>query len=177
MMSDLGTFFLQASDLRIGAGLEALRFSRVGEQLAASLQIRSHARHFCRQPKATRELLRLQRSLPGFPLDARDPLARELDVGPELLQPLADPAQSGNALFALYDHALRQPEPLASPFDDAAHLKCCFQPRPLFVKTLASLAVVFSALPSPSIQLLEALTLAPVLRLERTECPFARLND
>ena len=151
-----------------------MRFSRVGEQLAASLQIRSYARHFGRQPEATRELLRLQRGLPRFPLDARDPLARELAVGPELLQPLADPAQSGNALFALYDHALRQPEPLAGPFDHAAHLERCFQPRPLFVETLASLALVFSALPDPSVQLLQAFTLAPVLRLERTErrlCP------
>ena len=115
--------------------------------------------------------------MPRFPLDSRDPLARELAVGPELLQPLADLAQSGNALFALNDRALRQPEPPAGPFDHATHLERCFQPRPLFVESLASLTLVFSPLPNPSIQLLQAFRFAPVLRLERTERPFPRLND
>src|SRR5438034_3555449 len=101
------------SDLRVGAGVEALRCTRVGEQLATSLQIRSRAWHLGGQPEATREFLRLQRGLPRFPLDARDPLARKLAVGSELLQPLDIAAQSGNARFALHDHALRPSKPLA----------------------------------------------------------------
>src|SRR6266496_842248 len=146
MLAHLGSRFLQASDLRVGAGLEALRLSRVGEQLATSLQNRSCAGHLGRQPEATPELLRLQRGLPRFSLDARDPLARELTVGAELLQSLDIAAQSGDALFALHDHALRQPKPLAGPLDHAADLERCLQSRTLFVEPLTALPLVFRAL-------------------------------
>src|SRR5438128_8144177 len=150
MASHFGSRFLQASDLCVGARLEALRLTRVGEQLAMSLQIRSCAGHFGRQPEATRERLRLHRSLPRFPLDARDPLARELTVGPKLLQALDIAAQSGDALFALHDHTLHPSKPLACPFDHGADLERCVQSRTLFVESLTAPLLVFCALADPS---------------------------